>query len=1324
MMDKIYNEEYYHNSCGPIPYEEPEHWENFFGIVADKIVSDLHPKTVLDAGCAMGYLVTALRDRGVEAYGIDVSNYAISKVREDIKPFCVVGSLCEDIDHSILPERFDVITSIEVLEHLEEQDGITAIKNICEMTDCVVFSSTPDDVTEPTHINVQQREYWTKLFAQNGFFEDLNYCPTYLTSYAGCYRRKENAIEQIGKYDVFVRKMEADSQEKIEALTDLIKGKDEHILKLNSILNSQEEEKAAQEKANNALINVVLTLSEQVKKAEEKKESVEEELTQLKEQCDVAKNEVVRMQTSTSWRITKPIRLLKMWLVFLLSNFRLGLIAKGFKYLIHHGPKQALRRLRQYINERAIKSANHSIGGARKALPSDIKFSILVPLYNTNDQYLREMIESVAKQCYKNWELCLADGSDEKHRYVEKICKEYADKDSRIHFKKLEENLGISENTNACAAMATGEYIVLLDHDDMLSCDALYENAKAIYETDAEVLYSDEDHISISGEHINPFYKPDWSPDLLYSQMYICHLLVFKRELFEIIGGFRPETDGSQDYDLMLRLSEHTERICHIPRILYSWRESEMSTALSADSKPYAHPAGKRALDEHLKRKYGEKAYAQDGEYTFTYDARFPAPNDMLVSIIIPMRDKWELTDACIRSILKKSSYKTFEILVLDNRSQQPESLEWMEQISRADSRVRILKADMEFNWSRLNNYGVSQANGDVFIFLNNDTLIISEDWIERLCENACRDDIGVVGGLLLYPDDTIQHAGVGVGIGGWADHVFKTQSPVHYGSPFVSPMMSRNVLAVTGACMAVSRKTLQKIGLFDEEFIICGSDVELCIRAYENGLFNRYDSMVRLYHLESKSRDSYIPEIDFKKSDKAYAFYRENGDPFYNVHLDMTSAIPKERALVSDEVNYHNFIKRFPPSGHRFSNIVNTVSDNIKYSICEIEPINARTAYYPNWQYRINLLVPSVDQKHVFGGISTALNFFEELRNECGCPARIITLDAPVIKKSSVLSSKYSLVGWDEISDEYLQLVDFSDRRGKCIPIMERDIFVATGWWTAYNIKQAIHWQAETYKIEINPIVYLIQDFEPGFYAWSSKYQLADSTYSMNIPTLAVMNSSLLREYFTRNGYAFEKVWSFDPHLNSTLAKYISKEKGPIKKKKQSLIYGRPSTPRNSFELLLSALIEWASKQRNADEWEVLSAGEVHEEIKLGENVFLKSIGKLSLEDYAQILLDTYAGVSLMVSPHPSYPPLEMAAFGVKTITNRFSNKDLSDFSDNIISLDTCSSADVAQALLDVCSAFDGQGTPMYESPYVKDNTSFENITEEIKETFEKQFR
>ena len=1024
------------------------------------------------------------------------------------------------------------------------------------------------------------------------------------------------------------------------------------------------------------------------------------------------------------WKITKPFRVsLDLIKKPFRNNRGLRLIKKGLISLKKDGFKVTWRKTinklkhhKEYQNlaSKPLFTEEELQQQKKHVFEKEIKFSIVVPLYNTPEKFLKEMIQSVLDQTYSNWELCMADGSDAQHGDVEKICKQYAKKDKRIKYKKLEKNLGISENTNACASMATGEYIVLLDHDDLLTTDALYENAVAIEETDADVFYSDEDHLSTNGKLVNPFYKPDWSPDLLYCQMYICHLLVFRRSLFEKIKGFDSNFDGSQDYDLMLRLSEETERICHISKILYHWRESENSTALNADSKPYAHTAGKKALDEHLKRKYGNTAYVLDSEYAF--DARFGMKDNTSVSIIIPMKDKWELTNQCIESILKLTTYDNYEILILNNRSEEKETYRWFEKIEK-NQKIRVLEADMEFNWSKLNNFGINHSNADVYVFLNNDTVLISEDWLERLCENALRSDIGVVGALLLYPDNTIQHAGVVVGMGGWADHVFKGEVPYHSISPFISPVLSRNVLAVTGACMAVSRKTIEKIGLFDESFIICGSDVELCIRAYEQGLYNRYDANVKLYHLESKSRDTYIPEIDFKRSYEVYTPYRENIDPYFNINLEKDSVIPKGDRNVMKARNFKNYLKKFPLVVKTYQKMKNVFMSDCDYTIPEIGIILPKISN--NKEKRLNLLVPSVDKQHVFGGIATALAFFEKMVEKSNINARIIvTDDMSVNIENSVLSNKYKLIVSEIESEERYQLVGYADRANKKIIVRENDIFIASAWWTAYVIADVIRWQKENYSNIQNSLIYLIQDYEPGFYPWSTRYMLADSTYRLDIPTVAVFNSEILAEYFAVNKYSFEKTFVFNPSLNDKLKKLLPKNGKQVIKKKKILVYGRPTVSRNAFELLVYSLKRWSEIYPCAKDWEILSAGEQHDDVDLGNGLILHSVGKLSLEEYSKMLLETYAGISLMVSPHPSYPPLEMATFGIKTITNCYGNKDLSQFSENIISLQSCSPLDIANSLVKICEEYQGEVILNYDEKYV-DGDEFEVMIDNIIEEF-----
>ncbi|MBR2927028.1 MAG: glycosyltransferase [Clostridia bacterium] len=1052
-------------------------------------------------------------------------------------------------------------------------------------------------------------------------------------------------------------------------------------------------------------------------------EELLQEKNELEQKLAFVEDQYNAVANSRIWRMTKPLRKMLDGIKNLLrKNKYTRKLCRGLICLKDNGFRYTVRLIKiKRASRKGIQLPGYTeedLAAQRATVfEQDIKFSILVPLYNTPEKYLDELIQSVKAQTYSNWELCFADGSDADHMGVEKLVQKYAASDSRIRYERLKENRGISANTNACAEMATGEYLAFLDHDDLLSPIALFMNMQAIVEADPDMLYSDEDHLSEKGVHVFPLHKPDWSPDLLYSQMYTCHLMVVRKSLFDQIGGFDPKFDGSQDYDLVLRISEQTDRIYHIPAILYTWRECPGSTAANAGAKPYAHIAGREALDAHLKRRFGPNAEARDSEYTFVFDARFGtlAEGEPLVALVVPFKDKIELTDACVKSILEKTTYKNYEILLLDNRSELPQTKEWMKQVIEYDSRIRVLDCDMEFNWAKINNFGIANSEAEVFVFLNNDTLIITPDWLERLTENALREDIGVVGGLLLYEDHTIQHAGVVVGMHDLADHVFKGLPAAHVTSPYISPMISRNVLSVTGACMAVSRATLNRIGLFDESFIICGSDVELCIRAYEYGFNNRYDVGVRLYHLESKSRDTYIPPIDFKRSIHCYGPYLHGNDPFYNVNLSAYSLIPKEEVIPVNLIKVKRILKRIPPVAAAARALRRELMPPSESGVPEIQPMQARKDTSGNTNLRLNFITPSVDVAHVFGGISTAMNLFESIRKTLGCEARIISTDADVNAQSSTAPKEYTIVSSEDNGAEPLQLLAFNDRHAKTFPVRENDIFVTTAWWTTYNIRNVMDWQKETYGREHRPLIYIVQDYEPGFYPWSSRYLMAESTYRMDVPTYAIINSGLLKDFFVSSGYQFTKSWYFEPVLNQKLAAYLPTDGETLHKEKQILVYGRPSVDRNAFALLVETLKLWYREMPDAAEWRLFSAGEAHKDVEIGEGCVLQSLGKLSLEQYAKTMLDTYAGLSLMVSPHPSYPPLEMSTFGIKTVTNAYANKDLSNFNANMTCVHNGSPRALSEALVKICKDYDGVGRPAVDNDYAQGGQPFGSVVGEV---------
>lgn len=941
-------------------------------------------------------------------------------------------------------------------------------------------------------------------------------------------------------------------------------------------------------------------------------------------------------------------------------------IIKAFGYLGKYGFVGLRERLYQ---EAVLEDEMLPLEVGRPgSIKGSIKFSILTPVYNVDVQWLKLAVNSVENQVYDNWELCIVDdcSTDESvFSYLQSV------QDSRIKIKRLDSNKGISGASNEAASLATGDYLVLLDDDDELSPNALLEFYIRLSTTQADIIYSDNDVIDESGNRLSVLHKPDWSPDLLLTQMYVGHLLGFKRSLFEAIGGFRSDYNGSQDYDLLLRLVECSRSVEHVPEVLYSWRALQSSTAINPESKPYAQIAGLHAIQNHLDRTLGTgEASVEETDSLFVYDVRYRLPQIPKVSIIMPTKDHVKDVKAAVESILEKTEYPSYEIIILDNNSEMPETMEYLQGLQDSHDNVLVERASYKFNWSKLNNQGIRRASGDVFVCLNNDVIVQSADWLDRLVENCMRAEIGMVGGLLLYPDGTIQHAGVVLGMGGWADHVYKGALPVHCGNPFISPMVTRNVSAVTGACMAFSRRTIELIGEFNESFIVCGSDVEMCLRAEQHGLRNLYVPGVRLTHYESKTRDPKdIPDVDFRLSEAMYRKYMAAGDPCYNANLDYYECVPTV-------LSRRDRMKR-------------TALDSYWVDIPETKPLRFRKAQTE--RKRINLLAPSVNTEDVYGGIATALKFFKRLVDESGFDARILVLDAePCVEDVIARFPGFDFVQMEEDSEASRQIVSVVGRSGRSIPVSTDDWFVCTSWWSAYCVQDEYERMSRSGDVLVsNPLLYLIQDYEPGFYAWSSHYLLADSTYRNAESTIAIFNSRELKNYFDSLGYTFDRSFVFDPFLNDTLRERLMELGGMVGKRRQIMVYGRPGTDRNAFSLIVETLRRWVELQEDHAQWEIVSAGEHHAPVYLGSGRYLTSVGKLSIDGYARLLAESYAGLSFMVSPHPSYPPLEMAAYGVRVITNGYSGKDLSTFGESVVSLPRVTPSVAAQALKKICDEF-----------------------------------
>lgn len=579
-------------------------------------------------------------------------------------------------------------------------------------------------------------------------------------------------------------------------------------------------------------------------------------------------------------------------------------IQKGLRYLKHYGPKEFWVRLHERFEpeevpygpwyEAYVPTREELEMQKKRKWKYAPKISVVVPAYQTPEKFLCQMMDSLLEQTYGNWELCIADASPE-NASMEYVLKEYAARDSRIRWKKLEKNMGIAENTNQAFAMASGDFVGLLDHDDLLAPNALYEIVAALEkEPDIDVLYTDEDKVrGDSLEHFQPHLKPDFNLDLLRSNNYICHFFVAKRTLVEKIGGFLAAFDGAQDHDFIFRCVEQAKHIHHIPEILYHWRTHQSSTADNPDSKLYAFEAGKRAVEANLKRCGLKGKVSHTKDYGF-YRVTYPVQGNPLVSIIIPNKDAREDLEKCVNSILTKSTYKNFEILIVENNSTGSEIFDYYKKLSQ-NPRVRLLRWKHPFNYSAINNYAAGKAKGEYLLFLNNDTEIITPEWIEEMLGFCQRKDTGIVGAKLYYGNNTIQHAGTVIGIGGIAGHMFVDMDRERSGYMHKASII-QDLSAVTAACMMVKRSIFEQVHGFEEELAVAFNDVDFCLRVRQLGYLVVYNPYVELYHYESKSRGTEDSKEKVRRFQSEIEFMRcrwedllKKGDPYYNKNLSLS---------------------------------------------------------------------------------------------------------------------------------------------------------------------------------------------------------------------------------------------------------------------------------------------------------------------------------------------------------------------------------------------------------------------------------------------------
>lgn len=525
------------------------------------------------------------------------------------------------------------------------------------------------------------------------------------------------------------------------------------------------------------------------------------------------------------------------------------------------------------------------------------KFSIVVPMYNTPVRFFKELVECLKAQTYSNWELCLADGSPRKNDEL----KDIINSDNRIKYHFINENKGISGNTNEALKLVTGEYILLVDHDDLLPSFCLYELAKTINNNpDVEFIYTDEDKIEgEKDQRCDPHFKPDFAIDTLRANNYITHLSVFKKELMDKLGGFRDKYNGAQDYDIIIRATENTKNIIHIPKIMYHWRVHSNSTAMVADAKPYAYEAGIKVIEDHLERQNLKAKVTHGGDIPGVYKIDYEIKGNPKVSIIIPNKDSVRLLKKCINSILKLTTYKNYEIVIVENNSTNPKTFKYYQEIKNM-SKIRIVKyKEKGFNYSKIINFGVRNCKDSEYVVqLNSDTKLLTPDWLEKFIGYAQREDVGAVGARLYYSDQSIQHAGIGVGICDLAANLL-TNLPKNIHAYFGRECLTQNLSAVTGACLFSKRDIYEKVGYMDEEnFAVAFNDVDFCLKIRQAGYLIVYNPYVEFIHYESKTRGyEDTPEKKERFEEEANNFRNkwrkvlDIGDPYLNINFDSNTA-------------------------------------------------------------------------------------------------------------------------------------------------------------------------------------------------------------------------------------------------------------------------------------------------------------------------------------------------------------------------------------------------------------------------------------------------
>lgn len=862
--------------------------------------------------------------------------------------------------------------------------------------------------------------------------------------------------------------------------------------------------------------------------------------------------------------------------------------------------------------------------------------SIVVPTWNPPLTSLEHTVRSVQAQTYTNWELCIADGRSDPE--IRTYLRALARSDTRVRIALLPQNEGISGNTNAALEIARGDFVAFLDHTDLLTPWALFEVAALLNKNPGlDCLYSDWDYVRDDAFfRFNPLFTPEWSPDMLLSANYMAHFLVMRRSFVEEAGGLNSEMDGAQDWDLIFRVTEGTNRVARIPRMLYQWRADASSAAVSLENKPYAAAAQERAVQAHLDRE------GVDGVVVRTEKGhlrvRWSLSGHTRVSIVVPTRHNRATLESCLKAVAR-SSYEHLEVLVVETAERDRDREAWYAKRQGelpAHLLFRVLWWEGPFNYSAVNNWAARHASGDVLLFLNDDTEPISPDWLEELVGWIKQKGVGAVGGQLLDESGAIQHSGIVIGLRGFADHLFRGLRPDDW-SLLGSTSWYRNVSAVTGACLMVSRKVFEEVGGWDESFVLCGSDVELGLRILRHGYRIVCTPFAQLTHLEGSTRGGHVPLDDYFTSFWHYQRRLFAGDPYFNPSLSYGQTVPQLKdpaeppplQLVSQVVG-RELTPPAPVSHHQEAAHLARAC-RLSGNVLELTR-SLHEAERGDLEVRsINWFIPEFDNPF-YGGIHTIMRFADHFRSCYGVENRFVVVGAgpePYIRAGL----RVAYPGLAEAEIAFCSMGSDFDPEA----VKSADVSICTLWTTAYALAK---FHATKRKF------YFIQDFEPMFYPAGTTYSLAEQTYRLGFYGIA--NTATLKKIY-ESDYGGRAI-AFTPAVDTALF-YPRAE--PLPPSPYAIfLYGRPGHPRNCYEVAIDAL--QLLKRRFPERVRVMTAGSWATSFQeRDDESFLDHLGLLDYTETAELYRRSHAGLVLSVSKHPSYLPLQLMASGCLVVSN-----------------------------------------------------------------------